>query len=75
MNTVESTEPVPHMGLSASPELPEAVVEAVRKALLDASSNESGRKMLEALRIESFQPADAATYDGYADLLEGVFGY
>jgi hypothetical protein len=31
--------------------------------------------MLEKLKVDKFEPADNATYDGYADLLEGVFGY
>ena len=75
LNSVESTDPVPHMGLSASPEVPDDVAMAVKKALLEATKTQAGRKMLEAMRLESFEEADASVYDGYADLLQGVFGY
>jgi len=31
--------------------------------------------MLEEMNIEYFEDADAELYAGYADLLQGVFGY
>jgi len=31
--------------------------------------------MLSDMNIEEFQDADQQAYAGYADLLEGVFGY
>ncbi len=75
LNSVESTEPVPHMGLSASPDVPQDVAMAVKKALLEAPDMPSGRKMLAAMKIEPFQDANEKVYDGYADLLQGMFGY
>ena len=75
LNTVESTESVPHMAVSASSEVPEEVVQAVKKALLEASETPRGRKMLEAMNLEGFENATAQTYGGYAELLDGVFGY
>lgn len=75
LNTVTSTDPVPHMALSASPEVPEDVALAVKQALLDASKTPAGIKMLEDMNIEYFEDADAELYAGYAELLEGVFGY
>lgn len=75
LNTVETTEPVPHMAISASPDVPADVAEAIRKALVEANTTASGKAMLEKLKVDKFEPADNATYDGYADLLEGVFGY
>jgi len=31
--------------------------------------------MLEQLKLNKFEPADNATYDGYSELLKDVFGY
>jgi phosphonate transport system substrate-binding protein len=75
LNIVLTTEPVPHMGLSASPDVPEDVASKIQSALLNADKTPEGKKLLEALRLQAFQPADADTYDGYSRLLEGVFGY
>ena len=75
LNTVTSTEPVPHMALSASPEVPDEVAQAVKQALLQAQKTADGRKMLEQMKIEYFEDADNQMYAGYADLLEGIFGY
>ena len=75
LNTITSTEPVPHMALSASPEVPADVAESVRQALLEAQNTEEGKQMLADLNVESFQETSPDIYAGYADLLEGVFGY
>ena len=75
LNVVMTTEPVPHMGLSASPDVPPDVVSKIKTALLNAHKTQSGKKMLKALKLQSLQPADAEIYDGYSSLLEGVFGY
>ena len=75
LNSVISTEPVPHMALSASPEVPDAVIQSVKKLLLDAPNTADGKKMLADMNIELFQDANQQIYAGYSDLLEGVFGY
>ena len=75
LNSVVSTDPVPHMAFSASPEVPDEVVLAVKHALLDAIKTPAGKKMLEQMNIEYFEDADAELYAGYAVLLEGIFGY
>ncbi|MGD8934423.1 MAG: PhnD/SsuA/transferrin family substrate-binding protein, partial [Gammaproteobacteria bacterium] len=75
LNSVVSTDPVPHMALSASPEVPDDVALAVKQALLDAPDTPQGKKMLADMNIEYFEDASAEVYAGYADLLDGVFGY
>ena len=75
VNTVLTTDPVPHMALSASNEIPEALAAKVQKSLVEATNTPEGRKMLEALNIERFDTASNADYAGFAKLLEGVFGY
>jgi len=75
LNSVVSTDPVPHMAMSASPEVPDEVALAVKQALMDATKTAKGKKMLEDMRIEYFEDTDADVYAGYGELLEGVFGY
>ena len=75
LNIVMTTEPVPHMGLSASPDVPEDVREKIRQALVNAHQSETGKAMLAELKTERFDPASSETYDGYSDLLKEVFGY
>ena len=75
LNTVMTTEPMLHMGLSASPEVPAEVAEKIRLALLNASTTVEGQKMLSLLKVDKFEAADNTTYDGYSDLLKEVFGY
>jgi len=75
LNIVMTTEPVPHMGLSTSPNVPAEVRETIRQALLSADKTEAGKAMLGELKIDKFDPASSETYDGYSDLLKDVFGY
>lgn len=75
LNTVMTTEPMPHMGLSASPDVPAEVAEKIRLALVNASTTVDGQKMLSLLNVKKFEAADNTTYDGYSDLLKEVFGY
>lgn len=75
LNLVMTTEPVPHMGLSASPDVPAETAEKIRLALVNANTTEAGKKMLTELKVEKFEKANSETYDGYATMLEDVFGY
>lgn len=75
LNTVLSTEPVPHMALSASPNVGPKVAEKVKQALVNAHKTQTGKAMLSQLNLETFEPATNSVYQGYAELLEGVFGY
>ena len=75
LNVVATTEQVPGVAVSASPALDATVRDAVRAALLEASKSERGRSMLQQVNLAGFEPATADTYDGYARLLEGTWGY
>ncbi|MDZ7661867.1 phosphate/phosphite/phosphonate ABC transporter substrate-binding protein [Thiohalophilus sp.] len=75
VNTVTTTEPVPHHAVSASPDLPSEVRQQIRQALLTAHESEAGQAMLEKVNISGFEPADNDLYRPYAALLEGVWGY
>lgn len=75
LSTIQSTAQVPHMALSASPAVPREIQDKIRKALVDAKNTPEGQEMLKALFLEGFEPATPRTYDGYAKLLKGVYGY
>lgn len=75
VNTLLTTEPVPHMGFSASPTVDNKTKQAIRKALLYATKSKQGREMLSAINFPGFEAANNQTYDGYAKLLDGVWGY
>lgn len=51
------------------------MAESLRKALLEAGNTPAGKKALEALNIEAFEPAEAADYAGHSRLLERTWGY
>jgi phosphonate transport system substrate-binding protein len=75
INIVMTTDPVPHMGLSASPKVPKKVTEAIRNALLNAGSTSQGQEMLSKLKLTQFEATSEAAYDGYANLLKEVYGF
>lgn len=75
VNTVTTTEPVPHLAVSASPELPDELRRQIQRALLEAHQNETGQAMLEKVNISGFEAADNDLYRPYAALLQGVWGY
>lgn len=75
LNVIHVTEPVPHMALSASPDIPPDIIEMLQRALLNASSSAAGKKMLAKLKIEQFEATDASEYEPYEQLLKDVYGY
>lgn len=70
-----STEPLPHMGLSAAPDIDAALRQTLRDTLLNAQKSESGRAMLKAIGIERFDPANATVYKGKGRILQEYWGY
>jgi len=75
LNTVTTTDPVPHVGFSVAPGVSKKLQKSIKKALIEASKTEEGKKMLEAISFPQFVEANAKIYDGQAALLEGVWGY
>lgn len=75
LNTVLTTEQVPHMCLSAAPTVPETVRARIREALLAAGGTPAGREMLRKSGLPGFEPAERSQYAGYETLLEGTWGY
>ena len=75
VNTVATTEPVPHLAVSASPNLPADVRQKIQQALLTANDNPQGQGMLQKVNISGFEKASNALYRPYDSLLQGVWGY
>jgi len=70
-----STVPIPHMGISAAPELGSGLQNAIREALLQAHKDPGGRKMLARIGIPRFDPASSTIYRGQARILQSYWGY
>lgn len=73
--TITVTEQVPHTAISAAPNVPADVRSAVKKLLIGADKTPEGQKMLADINFPSFEKTSPAAYEGYAGLLEGVWGY
>ena len=75
INIITTTKPVPHIALSASPIIDKETQGKITQALLEAGRTTEGRAMLEAINLAGFEPASNSTYQGYDNLLQGVWGY
>ena len=75
ISVVLTTEPIPHIALSASPRIPAAIRSQMRQALLDAEKSPEGREMLKAIGFERFEPATPAVYAGQSRTLKDYWGF
>jgi hypothetical protein len=75
ISVVLTTDPIPHLGLSAAPSVDANTRSALSKALLGAHTSEDGRKMLKQIGFERFDPATATVYSGQAGILKEYWGY
>lgn len=72
---VLTTDPIPHIGLSAAPSIDASTRSALSKALLNAHTSDAGRKMLKEIGFERFDPASTAVYSGQGKTLREYWGY
>ena len=70
LNTVLTTDPIPHIALSVAPEVPQAVADKIKKAMLNAVDTEKGKAMLSALNFSGFVAASSEDYAGYGNILQ-----
>ena len=73
--SVSTTEPIPHIAVSASKKLDAKTRQAIRQALIDASKTKEGREMLQQIGFPKFDPADQTIYQGQARILKEYWGY
>lgn len=72
---VTRTRDFPGTAVSASPNVPEEVRNAVRDALLKLHEDAASYDILVELGATKFEPADPAQFVGYEKMLSGFFGY
>ena len=72
---VLTTEPIPHIALSASPKLDARLRQQFRKVLLTAQDSDAGRDMLKDIGFARFDPAEASVYAGQSNILREYWGY
>jgi phosphonate transport system substrate-binding protein len=75
IQVVMTTEPIPHIALSASPTLDSALRERLRAALLDADRSDDGRRMLKNIGFARLDPAGPDLYANQSRLLREYWGY
>ena len=72
---VLTTEPIPHIALSAAARVPNAVKESIRTALVRADRTDAGRNMLKQIGFERFDPATADIYTNQRNVLSQYWGF
>ncbi len=72
---VMTTEPIPHLALSASTRVDPALREKIRQAVLAAPNTPDGRTMLKGIGFERFDAANAETYQNQSRVLKQYWGY
>lgn len=69
--TIATSEPNPHMTITASPKIDPQTREKITRALLQANKTEAGRALLKHINLpEGFEPATAEMYRGWSRRLE-----
>lgn len=72
---ITTSEQLPNMTMTASPKVPDEIVEAVRKSLYGAKESEGATAALTAMNIDGFEPAKRSEYTGLERLLVGMWDY
>lgn len=72
---VITTEPIPHIALSASPRLDGALRDRLRGALVNAAKTPDGQRMLKGINFERFDPATPEIYANQSRILKEYWGY
>ncbi len=72
--TVMTTEPIPHIALTAGPDIDLDTRRKIIKALLDAKNIPEGQKILKLIGFsEGFEPASPEIYLGYSEYLNQLW--
>lgn len=68
--TVLTTETIPGMGVSVSPNISAEIREKLHKGLVEAEKTPEGRKMLEETKLNPFEKTTNQEYFGFSELLD-----
>ena len=72
LHIIKTTEPVPHMAVSASGKIDKALQARIQNALVNAKNSHTGQVLLEKLGLSAFNETTAQTYKGYEKYLAGM---
>lgn len=75
ISLVLTTNPIPHIALSAAPTVDKATQAKIRQVLLDADKRPDGRAMLKEIGFDRFDRATAAMYAGQSRVLSDYWGF
>lgn len=75
ISVVSTTEPIPHIALSASLSLDANTRQKIRAALLQANQTANGKAMLQKIGFPKFDAASRSVYEGQAAILKEYWGY
>jgi ABC-type phosphate/phosphonate transport system substrate-binding protein len=75
INVVTTTEPIPHIALSASLHIPKVIRQEIRQAMLTATQRPDGERMLKEIGFPKFDPANASIYRGQDKILKTYWGF
>lgn len=75
ISVVTTTEPIPHIALSASPDLNKVMVEKIRQALISAQKKPDGKVMLKGIGFAKFDATSKTAYVGQDNVLKEYWGY
>jgi phosphonate transport system substrate-binding protein len=70
INVVTTTDPVPSLAISVSPNISADDREKLAKGFLDADKTDAGKKMLEETSLNPFEKAANKDFFGYSEMLE-----
>lgn len=75
VTVITTTEPIPHIALSASANVDAKTRAGLQQALADAENTPEGRAMLKAIGFERFERASPDIYAGHSRILKEYWGY
>lgn len=75
IRVVITTEPIPRIAVSLSPDIDAGTVNKVRQALLSAARRPDGKRVLENIGFTMFEPANAGIYRNQDKILKIYWGY
>ncbi len=75
INVVTTTEPIPHIALSVSPQVGKATQNKIRQAMITAATRPDGKEMLKEIGFPKFNPTNASIYRGQDKILKAYWGF
>jgi len=75
IDVVVQTKQIPHIAVSASPQIDATTRAKIRDALINAEKTPAGQAMLKGINFPRFVPATPDIYAGQSEILSSTWGY